>query len=125
MKKILLLASLGFSLTAFSADVIPNECAFPAAKPLINAAFTAQGVSNVAYAATDTAQGVSNAAYVASFAAQAVSNTAYKAFDTAQAVSNATYAALSGLSNATLTVLNGSGTTNTIIITNGTIRIVQ
>jgi hypothetical protein len=97
MKKILLLASLGISLTAFGADVIPNECAFPAAKPLINAAFTAQ----------------------------ATSNTAVSASLAAQAASNAAYAALSGLSNATLTVLNGSGTTNTLIITNGTIRIVQ
>jgi hypothetical protein len=56
MKKILFgISILGISTLAYCADVIPNECAFPAAKPLINAAFTSQGVSNGTYALKSTA----------------------------------------------------------------------
>jgi len=55
MKKILSLGLvLGTTSLAYCADVIPNECAFPAAKPLINAKFTAQDASNLTYAASST-----------------------------------------------------------------------
>jgi hypothetical protein len=54
MKKFLIVGIVGLAMSLHGADVIPNECAFPAAKRLINVAFTAQGVSNGTYAIAST-----------------------------------------------------------------------
>ena len=63
MKKIISLAFASALVVgiAFAADVIPNESAFPAAKPLINAKFTALD-------STNTNQASSNATYAAASA---------------------------------------------------------
>lgn len=113
MKKFVALSILSLGLVAYGTDVIPNESAFPAAKPLINAKFSSLDSSN----STTSAR----------YAAQVVSNAQYSTFIAEQVVTNATIATkLLGVTATYAVTNNGGSPIFNMYFTNGVLgKVVQ